>query len=175
MKHLSIKNPWAYLIVSGMKDVENRTWRTPYRGTLIIHATGEPFCWPDGSWFPESVRERLENDLSTLTPYELLSPVSRGYEDLCRYAETYLGFSEKEDPSAPISDAVFAEKLKGAIKHAEIAPFVASAIIGEAELFDIVEDSDSPWAQEGCFHWLLRNPVWYDKPELGVKGCLRLW
>lgn len=38
MKAMSIKQPWAELIVSGVKDVENRTWSTDYRGPILIHA-----------------------------------------------------------------------------------------------------------------------------------------
>nr|WP_273544234.1 ASCH domain-containing protein [Luteimonas saliphila] len=30
--------PWAWLIVHGPKDVENRDWRTGYRGPILIHA-----------------------------------------------------------------------------------------------------------------------------------------
>lgn len=36
---LSIKQPWANLILSGHKWAENRTWQTKYRGTLWIHAS----------------------------------------------------------------------------------------------------------------------------------------
>jgi hypothetical protein len=36
---LSIRQPWAWLIVNGHKPVENRTWRTSYRGPLLIHAS----------------------------------------------------------------------------------------------------------------------------------------
>lgn len=39
MKALSIRQPWAWLIVNGYKDVENRTWSTPLRGTVLIHAS----------------------------------------------------------------------------------------------------------------------------------------
>ena len=39
MKALSIKQPWASFIIDGFKDVENRTWRTSYRGPLLIHAS----------------------------------------------------------------------------------------------------------------------------------------
>jgi ASCH domain len=35
---LSIRQPWAWLIVNGYKDVENRTWSTPYRGEFLVHA-----------------------------------------------------------------------------------------------------------------------------------------
>jgi len=39
MKALSIKQPWAWLIVNGFKDIENRTWPTRNRGTVYIHAS----------------------------------------------------------------------------------------------------------------------------------------
>ena len=38
MKALSIRQPWAYLIVSGRKDIENRSWRTHFRGKFLVHA-----------------------------------------------------------------------------------------------------------------------------------------
>src|SRR5262245_647752 len=36
---LSIQQPWAWAIATGRKKVENRTWNTPYRGTVYIHAS----------------------------------------------------------------------------------------------------------------------------------------
>ena len=39
MKALSIRQPWAWCIAEGLKDVENRTWRTKHRGGLLIHAS----------------------------------------------------------------------------------------------------------------------------------------
>ena len=38
MKAISIRQPWAWLILVGDKRVENRTWRTSHRGPLLIHA-----------------------------------------------------------------------------------------------------------------------------------------
>lgn len=38
MKAITIKQPWAYLICSGIKDIENRTWKTNHRGRVLIHA-----------------------------------------------------------------------------------------------------------------------------------------
>lgn len=35
---LSVRQPWAWLIVNGYKDVENRPRRMKYRGPLLIHA-----------------------------------------------------------------------------------------------------------------------------------------
>ena len=39
MKALSIKQPWADLVVLGIKRIENRTWKSNYRGPLAIHAS----------------------------------------------------------------------------------------------------------------------------------------
>lgn len=36
---LSIRQPWAWLILHSGKDIENRTWRTKYRGPFLIHAS----------------------------------------------------------------------------------------------------------------------------------------
>lgn len=41
-KALSVRNPYAALIVSGIKTIENRSWSTRYRGPLLIHAGVAP-------------------------------------------------------------------------------------------------------------------------------------
>lgn len=70
-KALSIMQPWAALIVHGVKDVENRSWSTRFRGPVLIHAgksyddmaqddvdggihpvTGAELDLPDGVTFP---------------------------------------------------------------------------------------------------------------------------
>lgn len=38
MKALSIKQPWAHLIIHHGKDIENRTWHTKFRGRFLVHA-----------------------------------------------------------------------------------------------------------------------------------------
>jgi activating signal cointegrator 1 len=38
VRALTISQPYASLIANGEKWVENRTWYTPYRGPLAIHA-----------------------------------------------------------------------------------------------------------------------------------------
>ena len=38
MKVITIKDPYASLIASGIKKYEFRTWKTNYRGELLIHA-----------------------------------------------------------------------------------------------------------------------------------------
>ena len=56
MKTLSIKQPWAYLIVHGKKNIENRTWKTNFCGTVLIHATQAP-----KSFTPEQCKLIQEN------------------------------------------------------------------------------------------------------------------
>lgn len=48
---ISVLQPWAWLIVHGHKDIENRTWGTRRRGNVVIHAGKR--------WGPEQ-REDLE-------------------------------------------------------------------------------------------------------------------
>lgn len=38
MKVLTIREPWASLITNGYKDYEFRSWKTNYRGKILIHA-----------------------------------------------------------------------------------------------------------------------------------------
>ena len=38
MKVLTVKQPFASLIVNGYKEYEFRTWKTKYRGSFLIHA-----------------------------------------------------------------------------------------------------------------------------------------
>ena len=39
MKALSIRQPWAWLIIHGGKDIENRSWHTKFRGRFLVHAS----------------------------------------------------------------------------------------------------------------------------------------
>jgi hypothetical protein len=42
MKTLSVVWPWPWLIMYGGKDIENRSWRTDYRGRILIHVLKKP-------------------------------------------------------------------------------------------------------------------------------------
>lgn len=67
MKAITIKQPWASLIVHGIKDIENRTWACPkkYIGQrVLIHAGKE--------------RDGQEKPLLTGKQYDLVGGVS-GY------------------------------------------------------------------------------------------------
>lgn len=54
LRVLTIRQPWAWAIMEGVKDVENREWTTDYRGPLLIHAAKAPaFTWSPGQMFPD--------------------------------------------------------------------------------------------------------------------------
>lgn len=44
MKALTICQPYAHLVATGAKPIENRAWPTAYRGRLAIHA-GKSRAW----------------------------------------------------------------------------------------------------------------------------------
>ena len=48
VRALTLRQPWATLVAEHGKDVENRTWPTRWRGTLLIHAGQgfDPGCPP---------------------------------------------------------------------------------------------------------------------------------
>ena len=40
MRALSLKQPFAELVVDGRKTIELRTWSTSFRGVFLVHASG---------------------------------------------------------------------------------------------------------------------------------------
>ncbi len=112
MKTLSVRPEWAHLILHGGKLTENRTWRTKYRGPLLIHASLRP------------------------------DPEARGF-------------------AAGLGLEIPAVVPRG-------------AILGSVYLVDVVDDSDSPWAEPGQQHWLLECPQPWPEP-VPAKGDLGLW
>lgn len=70
MKVLSVKQPWAWLITNGIKQVENRTWKTNHRGDLLIHACKE--------W--DAIND--SNDPGTVLQDLTLLAKLHGYEDV---------------------------------------------------------------------------------------------
>lgn len=136
MRSLSIKQPWAALIAHGIKDIENRTWRTHFRGKIYIHASAKDFG---------SLSQALNQD---------------------QWSKTIEKWDSDYFPNRPLS-----------------------AIIGEVEIVDCVQDHPSIWAeasfepidesegykQKPIYNWVLSNAKLYDKPILNVKGKLSLW
>jgi hypothetical protein len=66
MKALSIKQPYAGLIIAGIKNIENRSWQTKYSGQLVIVSTKSP----DAKQWWEPMREKCKR-LGVEFPEEL--------------------------------------------------------------------------------------------------------
>ena len=49
------------------------------------------------------------------------------------------------------------------------------AIIGSMVIADCVQNHPSIGAEKGCWNWVLKDAVLFDKPIEGVKGKLRFW
>lgn len=115
---LSIRQPWAWLIVHAGKDIENRPWPTRFRGRVLIHAAKGMRKVEYNSCRDFVVRE---------FPHVFLPPMH----------ELQLG-----------------------------------GIVGEAEIVDCVEESDSRWFF-GVYGFVLRNvcPLHFT----ACRGALGFW
>jgi hypothetical protein len=120
MKALSIKQPWAQLIIMGAKDVENRSRRTSFRGRFAVH----------------------------------VSLKRANYED--------------------VDIEAFPRNLREPVKLAWERNAFAGRVIGTVELIDCIRDSNSIWAIDDYWHWVLRDPRPYSHSR-PAKGQLGLW
>eukprot|EP01126_Amoeba_proteus_P056422 TRINITY_DN7088_c0_g1_i1.p1 TRINITY_DN7088_c0_g1~~TRINITY_DN7088_c0_g1_i1.p1 ORF type:complete len:220 (+),score=42.20 TRINITY_DN7088_c0_g1_i1:89-748(+) len=96
---LSMHQPWASLLVYGIKRIEGRSWSTDYRGILWIHAASKK---PE----PELIRSmELEYEGTTYLPYPKYYPTSvlLGYVEMieCLSREE---LSVKARTTTPTSD-----------------------------------------------------------------------
>lgn len=67
MKALTLTQPWATLVAIGVKRIETRSWRTPYRGPLAIHAA---------KGFPKWARETCEESAFAIELGPAILPVA---------------------------------------------------------------------------------------------------
>ena len=153
VKVLSVKNPYAYLIIQGGKDVENRTWTTDYRGRLYIHSSGDAMPFTLEEDYP---------DLKSDKKYDsYVSKIRNFHKSISEYYEKF-GITEDTD-------------ISSWIKKTDIWFLKSQSIIGYVDLVDIIKDSSSPWSIDGQYHWILKNPTLLKNPIRQVKGKLGLW
>ena len=168
-KVLSIRQPYASLVCYGIKTVENRTWKTDYRGKILIHASGDNMSFFKTEHIPEKFMntwyDYIEKD-EWNCPKNAPESVKNAYK-MAKDIWKFYGISQ--DDKRPVT-----EWIKQAVKEHGYF-FLSTAIIGEVNLTDIIQDSDDDFAERGHYHWILNNPVLYDKPITNVLGRLRLW
>jgi len=153
VKCLSIRNPYAYLISAGCKDVENRNWKTSYRGRIFIHVSGNPMPYPiSEEYIPVCINEESTDPKYRLQLNKFNSLISD------HYRESGLEINSSKT-----------------ISNKNLWYFQSQRIIGYVDLVDIITNSESPWALENNYHWVLENPVLLKTPICSVKGKLSLW
>jgi len=175
VKTLSVKQPYASLICHGIKTVENRTWKTDYRGKLLIHASGNNFAYPDSRYLPKKYREDFYRRMESEDQEKAWKDAPESMLKYCWLLEqTYKFYGKDIDTEIEHPDKWLKESTK------EYGFFMPSqAIIGEVTLSDIVDniyDANDDWCEKNStYYWKLTDPYVYNKPIINVVGRLRLW
>ena len=97
---ISIKQPWATLIVHGLKTVEVRRWPTARRGRILIHAAGICDDRPEG-WrqLPENLHETAQLTRGILGAAVLVQCVTyRSQDEFDRDLPRHLNESDWFEP-----------------------------------------------------------------------------
>lgn len=148
MKALTLTQPWATLVILGIKHVETRSWATRYEGPLAIHAAK--------GW------TRADIDFAFDLASRNVLPLSRHAEpdtDLPRGA--VLGTVELLAVAS--ADAPGYGLVRAVSNHHGRPPYYFTPL--EYELGDY-----SP----GRFAWVLGDPVEFPEP-IPARGALGLW
>lgn len=80
MKCISIQQPWAGLILTGYKDIENRSWSTAHRGRLAIHAGSK--MYEDSFTSATAIMKRIGKRIDPRGMSEFTRSSIVGYVDL---------------------------------------------------------------------------------------------
>lgn len=152
MKVLSVKNPWAYLIVHGIVDVTNQIWETDCRGKIMIHVFGNELVELPINLIPKNIVKEA-NNLSRLKQAGKNFKMS----DLC---QKYVDFIK-------ICDDFYDLKKENYMK--------SNRIIGIVELVEVKKEYDSLFSEKGKYHWILKNPEIFKIPIENIEKQSRLW
>ena len=161
MKILSIENPLAYFIVFGIKDIENFDWTTDYRGDVLIHTTGTSQEKLNYDPIPEKLWLDYEKYCSKFEGDDAKNEVAwdNFYDGNCE------SINERILALTSFCD-IYSENKKMFLE--------GQAAIGVIELVDVIQNSDSPYAEKGMYHWVFRNPRVLLPPICNIKGDMNL-
>ncbi|MEE6129147.1 ASCH domain-containing protein [Chryseobacterium arthrosphaerae] len=195
MKALSIKQPFASLIAHGIKPIENRTWKTNFRGRIYIHA-----CTPRKFEVKFSNEQTIEAApiLKQLFDNTLPFGAIIGEVDIVDCVINHPSIWAEKTPFCPITGLqYFADIINesGQLVETYGGPFDSYTIP--------VPDEDDPnefirarfchdrgqWTgdemiskvtkiprdRKPIYNWVLDNAELYSEPILNVKGKLSLW
>lgn len=152
---LSVRNPWASLIVIGLKGIENRSWTTHYRGRIAIHASSKA-----------SEIEHYRGFIDDL-------PLVDDDEAARQIAEFLDDRFDAEDPENKIQSAVIGTAEIVAVHDAGAPDFNVAQLPEESPGYEM-----PPWqwaSPAGSrYLWVLANPVAFATP-IRCHGKLNLW
>lgn len=125
MKALSVRNPYAHFIFSGEKEFEFRTWRTEYRGDLLICSSSNP-----------KIKDTINGyALCVVRLNEIFEVTAKNYKDF--------GLDEKPDGK------LYAWQLTD---NRTIKPFPVKGKLNffnvDDELIEIIDNGDDSLTQE---------------------------
>jgi len=151
MKALTIKSPWAFLIACGVKNIENRTWKTNFRGRIFIHQSKNGIEVKDRG-FPFS-SEQLKVLVS------LIGKPPREYNNFndIEWLKFFVNGGKKNRNSAIIGSVDIVDCVIGSPKNGVWAEYTEY-------------DDEKP-----IYNWILANPKLYKNPIMDIKGSLSLW
>lgn len=176
MKALSIKQPWASLIAHGIKDIENRTWKTHFRGRIYIHASGKSA----GALYEllnEKQIEAISNHWTAAPPFPDI-PVSAiiGEVDIidCVINHPSIWAEKSEYFGKVCSKNNCTQFIQWDMEggRCESCKLVGQSYYVDEIPKDCLHKDKMP---KPIYNWVLANPILYDKPILNVKGKLSFW
>ena len=150
METISIKQPWAYLIAAGIKDIENRTWKCPekYIGKrVLIHASKTEY---------ETPMYLLTDEQYDSIKQEKRIEINNSLEYGCIIGSVEIVGCVVNHPS------VWAELSKGYTIDRTLYPNGIS--------IELIRHKENV-----IYNWVLANPILFDEPILNVKGMLGFW
>ncbi len=160
MKAITEKQPWGSLIVAGIKDIENRTWKTNFRGRVLIHAG---YSW-DRSLAEICLSEEIKPHLERLGLIHKYKDENTGYK----------GYSFSFHHGAIIGSV---EIVDCVINHSSVWA-EKQHCLHKPRCEDLTK---LPNCWDGCmyfskpiYNWVLANPIKFPEP-IPAKGKLSFW
>mgnify|MGYP000903922285 CR=1 FL=1 len=146
MKTLSVKQPFAYLLCAGIKDIENRSWRLPEKHRnewVLVHASKKP---------------NADYSLSSMLSREQYKDAENRMMGLKALFATF-------DNSAIIGAVKYSDCV---INHPSIwAEKTEGVMVGHTFVY---KEGKKP-----IYNWVVSEAILFDKPILNVKGKLSFW
>ncbi|GHT09088.1 hypothetical protein FACS189426_06430 [Bacteroidia bacterium] len=151
MKAITVKQPWAHLICAGIKDVENRTWKTNYRGRVLIHS---------------SAGNKFSVNLTDEQMIAAFGTCAQSAQTGSYYFSAIIGSVEIVD-CVQNNPSVWADKTINKSR----CPNCDSLKIAHQHCYVCGFD----WKEKQVYNWVLANPVLFAKPIKNAKGKLSFW